>query len=283
MQKETMKKQTSASAPTTYLIEKIYPFFENLTPFLFFGTLIGFKIYHFIDKFDFVTGFMSVMYGIDPSFNGLKVILFSRPVLDFVYTIAAILFDAVVIFSYAIRRKPSKQGRAHGFRERWYPIITILLPMISFTYILYRPFPIENDLLFHSLYQSTNFVHLIGIAGLFCSIIGCSLSIIVLWKLKRSFSLMVEVRQLVTTGLYKYMRHPLYFAELLHALGTILLLLNSFTVSVYIIFVTMQAIRAKFEERKFLKLIPEYAIYKTRTGFLFPKFRTSTRDRQKSL
>ncbi|MEW5803944.1 MAG: isoprenylcysteine carboxylmethyltransferase family protein [bacterium] len=260
----------SMKNPVTY-IKKII---SDPVPFLFFGSLIGLKVYHFIGKIDITTSFVSVMYGIDQSFTGIKAILFSRPVLDFMYTIAAILFDLLIVFTYLIRVKPvSDKGKAQGFWERWFPIITVLIPMVSFTYLLYYPIPIESDFLFRNLYQSPSFVHTVGIAGFVLSLIGCTLSCIVLWRLKNSFSLMVEVRQLVTTGFYKYMRHPLYFAELTHALGTTLLLLNSATLFIYILFFTLEAIRAKFEERKFLVVLPEYADYKARTGFLFPKFR----------
>jgi protein-S-isoprenylcysteine O-methyltransferase Ste14 len=147
--------------------------------------------------------------------------------------------------------------------------------MVSFTYLLYYPIPIENDFLFRNLYQSQTFAHTVVMAGLLLSLIGCTLSSIVLWRLKNSFSLMVEVRQLVTTGMYKYIRHPLYFSELTHALGTTLLLLNSATLLIYILFFTLEVIRAKFEERKFLGVLPEYAAYKARTGFFFPKLRSA--------
>jgi protein-S-isoprenylcysteine O-methyltransferase Ste14 len=149
--------------------------------------------------------------------------------------------------------------------------------MITFTYLLYRPIPLESDPLFHTLYQSQSFIHIIGLAGLILSLVGCILSIIALLKLRGSFSLMVEVRRLVKTGMYKYIRHPLYFSELTHALGTTLLLLNSVTIPIYIIFFIMEVIRAKFEERKFLETLPEYDAYRTETGFFFPKFRTLLR------
>lgn len=278
-QKENQEKSTSKN-PFLYLAKKII---ADPVPFLFFGSLIGLKIYHFINKIDFVSEFMGIMYGIDQSLTGLKAILFSRPVLDLMYTTVAILFDGIIIFSYIIRLKPSKDhGKAQGFRERWFPIITVLLPMIVFTYLIFRPFPLQHDPLFHSLYQSQSFVHSVIMAGLALSLIGCVLSIVALWKLRNSFSLMVEVRQLVTTGMYKYMRHPLYFSELIHALGTTLLLLNSISLPAYVIFFTLEIIRAKFEERKFLKLLPEYADYKAKTGFFYPRFKATTKTTQRA-
>jgi len=261
----------SMKNPVTY-INKII---SDPVPFIFFGFLVGLKVYNFIGKIDDTAILISALYG-DWSFAGIKAIIFNRHVLDFVYTITAILFDLLIIFSYLIRVKPvSNQGKAQGFWEQWFPIITVLIPMVSFTYLLYYPIPIENDFLFRNLYQSQTFAHTVVMAGLLLSLIGCTLSSIVLWRLKNSFSLMVEVRQLVTTGMYKYIRHPLYFSELTHALGTTLLLLNSATLLIYILFFTLEVIRAKFEERKFLGVLPEYAAYKARTGFFFPKLRSA--------
>jgi protein-S-isoprenylcysteine O-methyltransferase Ste14 len=35
----------------------------------------------------------------------------------------------------------------------------------------------------------------------------------------------------------------------------------------------MQVVRAKIEERKFLRTLPEYASYMEQTGFLWPRLR----------
>ena len=37
-----------------FLLKRIYPLLENLIPFLFFGSLISFKIYYFAKEFDTV-------------------------------------------------------------------------------------------------------------------------------------------------------------------------------------------------------------------------------------
>jgi len=257
--------------PVTY-VKKII---GDPVPFLFFGFLIGLKVYHFIGKINSTAIIFGALYG-DWSFAGIKALVLNPDILNFIYTITAILFDLLIVFSYLIRVKPvSEKGKAQGFRERWYPILTVLTPMIFFTYLLYYPIPIENDPLFRNLYQYPGFVYTVVLAGFLFSLVGCTLSSIVLWRLRNSFSLMVEVRQLVTTGMYKYIRHPLYFSELTHALGTTLLLLNSLTLSIYILFFILEVIRAKFEERKFLVVLPEYAEYKARTGFFFPKLRSA--------
>ncbi len=39
----------------------------------------------------------------------------------------------------------------------------------------------------------------------------------------------------------------------------------------FVIAVAMQVARARIEERKFLRTVPEYAAFKNRTGFLWPE------------
>jgi protein-S-isoprenylcysteine O-methyltransferase Ste14 len=42
-----------------------------------------------------------------------------------------------------------------------------------------------------------------------------------------------------------------------------------------VVAVALQAVRARIEERKFLRILPEYQDYMHRTGFLWPRLRRS--------
>lgn len=245
-------------------------------PFIFFGIIISSKFY-FLSDFLFIRGnlpYLLKLLGDTGSGGGvLQVVIniFSH----IVYNLVAILFDALIITSYLIRSKPV--GKAEGFWERYYPLITVLFPMTGFTLLL-----IPNFRLFFSPFQLGRlmmrfdlpllFPMFIELAGLIISMTGAALSIIALWSLKRCFSLMVEVRQLITTGMYKRIRHPLYMSEIIHAFGTSILAAHPIALSVFCITLVLEIIRAKLEEHKFLRMVPAYADFKKRTGFLWPKF-----------
>lgn len=111
----------------------------------------------------------------------------------------------------------------------------------------------------------------VNIAALAIGIVGASLSFIALWSLRRSFSLMSEVRELVTGGLYRRIRPPLYMAEIIHIFGIAILSGTPVGLWLFAAAVAMQVVRAKIEERKFLRTVPQYAEFKARTGFLWPK------------
>ncbi len=241
---------------------------QEIIPFIFFGGIILSKIISLViflrsPDFSWALNFLDRAQrggGIDFAlYNTLG---------RLTYNIFAILFDALIITSYIIRSKPA--GKAEGFWERYYPLITVLFPMLGFTYILFSRLEIGHFLIYFDL--PLLFPYMIISTGLIISFIGVTLSIITLWYLKRCFSIMVEVRNLVTTGMYRHIRHPLYMSEIIHALGTTILFLHPVSVAIFIITLILEIIRAKFEEHKFLKLIPAYADYKKRTGFLWPKF-----------
>jgi protein-S-isoprenylcysteine O-methyltransferase Ste14 len=51
---------------------------------------------------------------------------------------------------------------------------------------------------------------------------GNALAVLVPVQLGRSFSIMAEARRLVTSGVYRWVRHPLYLAEELAVIGIVL-------------------------------------------------------------
>lgn len=244
-------------------------------PFLFFGFIIGTKIYFLIDFLVMKGNFFYIrnLLAQAGAGGGISEVL-TNLIGHVAYNLVAILFDALIITSYFIRSTPV--SKAEGFWERCFPLITILVPMVGFSLLLIPDF----RLFFPSLQIGRIIVHfdlpllfplIVELAGLVISFLGASLSIVTLWSLKKSFSIMAEVRHLITTGMYRRIRHPLYMSEMLHAFGTAILAAHPVAFGIFIVALTMEIIRAKIEERKFLKIVPDYADYKNRTGFLWPK------------
>jgi protein-S-isoprenylcysteine O-methyltransferase Ste14 len=113
----------------------------------------------------------------------------------------------------------------------------------------------------------------INIIGFAIGFIGAAFSIWAISHLKRSFGLRTAVRQLVTSGPYRRIRHPLYVGEITHILGIAVLSGTPVGLYLFVFAVAMQVVRAKIEERKFLHTLPEYEAYMNRTGFLWPRLR----------
>ncbi|MEJ2041638.1 MAG: isoprenylcysteine carboxylmethyltransferase family protein, partial [Desulfosarcinaceae bacterium] len=83
-------------------------------------------------------------------------------------------------------------------------------------------------------------------------------------------TIMAEARELVTGGLFRYVRHPLYSGHFIMFLGSLLLRLHPYTLVLYVVFIIGQIHRAHIEERKLQQVFPEYQPYKSKTGMFFP-------------
>jgi len=163
--------------------------------------------------------------------------------------------------------------------------IEVILPLIC------APLPIAMIVLCQLYYQQDNFRELIfefGLNSLFTPwlepsnirvrfgllvmAIGEVITVAGMWHLRSSFSIFTEARALVRTGLYKYMRHPLYLGEVISVWGYVILLPNTLTVFSATLFTVLQIIRAKEEEKKLSGVHPQYHEYRQSTGFLTPKW-----------
>lgn len=73
--------------------------------------------------------------------------------------------------------------------------------------------------------------------------------------------------KLITDGVYKRIRHPMYVGEILMLLGAPLLGSSWLTLALSPLFIVQILVWAYLEEKDMLKEFPEYAEYKKRTWF----------------
>jgi len=135
------------------------------------------------------------------------------------------------------------------------PLIWIVFPVFSFAEYALRPWPFG--------------------AGVLCLVGG-------LWWFQRShadlgtyWSVTLEVREnhrLITQGVYRSVRHPMYAALFLYGIGQALVLPNWVVgPSYFVAFGILFAFRIRAEERMMLETFgDEYAAYVARTKLLVP-------------
>jgi protein-S-isoprenylcysteine O-methyltransferase Ste14 len=78
--------------------------------------------------------------------------------------------------------------------------------------------------------------------------------------------------ELVTTGLYRFVRHPIYTGVLLAALGLVVLGASAGHIVGWIALFVVLSIKASGEEAMLAKRHPGYQSYAKSTGRLIPKF-----------
>ena len=100
--------------------------------------------------------------------------------------------------------------------------------------------------------------------GAFC------LGVYGLLYLRRSLSIIPEARRLVTGGPYRFVRHPLYAAEILAAVALVLARPGLWATLTLAPFIVVQMLRARFEEGLLTRSFPEYTWYAAHTSRLIP-------------
>lgn len=99
---------------------------------------------------------------------------------------------------------------------------------------------------------------------------GSAAAVITLMRLGRSFSMMAEARRLVTSGPYRFVRHPLYLAEELAIIGISMQFFSLSSAFVLAVHIAFQLRRMYNEEAVLTEIFPEYAAYQRRTARLLP-------------
>jgi len=118
--------------------------------------------------------------------------------------------------------------------------------------------------------------------GLTLMAAGEALAVAAMLSLGRSFSIFAEVRELASSGLYRWVRHPLYLGEMIAVWGYVLAWSAPWAIGCALLFTALQSWRAKVEERRLLQFHPAYAAYRERTGFLLPRLWTPRRATRKA-
>jgi protein-S-isoprenylcysteine O-methyltransferase Ste14 len=119
--------------------------------------------------------------------------------IDVLMRVAAIAFLLLLAAFVVLRSRPTR--RADGLEPR--------ASALAGTFIVYT----------FGLFPRREMSLLAEIAATLLILIGSAASVFVLTHLGRSFSVMAEALRLVTSGVYRFVRHPLYLAEELAVIG----------------------------------------------------------------
>jgi protein-S-isoprenylcysteine O-methyltransferase Ste14 len=175
---------------------------------------------------------------------------------DFVYAIHVAMRLSMIAFillaSAAVLLRTRPSAKASGLEPR--------VSALAGSFIIYGMvlFP-RHDLSFSGEIVST-LLTMVGSIG----------AVVALSQLGRSFSIMAESRELVTTGPYRFVRHPLYAAEQIATVGVFMQFASIYTALLLVAHIAFQLRRIQNEELVLTTRFPEYAGYSQITARLIP-------------
>ena len=164
--------------------------------------------------------------------------------------LGSVVFSLLLVYLLVARKAPAR--RSDGSLPR---LVAICGTFSVAAFFLEDP--VDLSLQFQFLATSLT---LAGTAGAL---------IAVAW-LGTSFSLMPEARQLVTSGVYSVVRHPLYFFEMIGVAGLAIQFEQPWAFMLAGGAFGLQYWRTVFEERVLSEAFPQYADYARRTPRLIP-------------
>jgi protein-S-isoprenylcysteine O-methyltransferase Ste14 len=101
-------------------------------------------------------------------------------------------------------------------------------------------------------------------------LLGCIYGVLGVWELRYSISIEPQARTLVTSGPYRFARHPIYASYLAQYAGILLIRPNVPFAIVLLIWLGMLISRLRFEETILRRTFPEYSGYASRVGMFMP-------------
>ena len=115
----------------------------------------------------------------------------------------------------------------------------------------------------------------VSIAGLPVAVAGFIVSLLSVFKLDQSLTVYPSPKpgsELITTGLYKYVRHPIYAGILFFAFGFALFWSSAFKLIISAVLLLWFWLKSNYEEKKLQDRYSNYKQYRQTTGRFFPKF-----------
>jgi len=166
--------------------------------------------------------------------------------------LAETLLFSVLIIAYLFRSAPVHRSR--GVREIIIPLVGSALP---FFLLISPPNPAitASPPLFYGLLWGMAAATLLTVWGM--------------WSLRSSFSITVEARQLVTSGPYRLVRHPIYCGEILAAATVAAIRFSAVNVVLLLLFSTLQLWRTRMEEAKLAAVFPAYREFAGRSWWFW--------------
>ncbi|TRO65518.1 methyltransferase family protein [Christiangramia sabulilitoris] len=121
---------------------------------------------------------------------------------------------------------------------------------------------------------SLAFPAIIRTGALIIAVLGGAVLILAMLQLSKNLSPFPSPKtnsELVQSGLYKYVRHPIYTGIVISSFSLALATASVFRILISILLYILFMVKSEYEEKLLMQRYKEYESYKKRTGRFFPK------------
>ncbi len=182
---------------------------------------------------------------------------------DVVYLAILAVFNIMIGYALLISRNLHQEPQ--GFGEVFIPLLaTFWMYVYNIIAVIHPPGNV--------LVVPREYLGLSVLAGMYVAIAGLVIALVAISDMRRSFSILVQVRDIITSGLYRYVRHPIYCGHVITMFGFALLDPRIYSILFVAIGIGLTFFRASLEERKLCQFSQEYRRYKQNTPFILPNF-----------
>jgi protein-S-isoprenylcysteine O-methyltransferase Ste14 len=116
----------------------------------------------------------------------------------------------------------------------------------------------------------------LSMVGVLLGVLGLSLEIWAIWHLKFAFATEPAARRLVTTGPYRWSRHPIYSGGCMAYVGLLMTRPTLPIAMAFIVWAICMRMRMHYEEAILSSVFPAYADYRQRVSAIIPGFYPSS-------
>ena len=112
------------------------------------------------------------------------------------------------------------------------------------------------------------------IAGGLLMAVGLITGMMAIQRINRFLSVMpepVEGAKLITYGIYKYIRHPMYSSLVMASIGYATFTLDVYRSLLSILLLVLFECKTQYEESRLMQVFPDYRSYQQTTGKFFPR------------
>lgn len=117
---------------------------------------------------------------------------------------------------------------------------------------------------------------LFSFLGLAVAILGILIVLFAILKLDKNLTAFPTPKtdsELITSGLYRYFRHPIYSGIILFVFGYAVFRMSFYKLIIATILFFWFFLKTNYEEKQLQKKYPDYKNYKEKVGRFFPKIR----------